>query len=254
MEKHSENLYVTEWVGAFLNVRSRTNYATAPRPFAVLSFRRTGESVFTEAESRRTVTVRCGDVLYIPPRFAYQQKSAGPEELIALHFNTDRPLSDGIVTFKGGERMEERFDELLRLYERGGCATGMLCTARLYEILYFLILDRRTDEMPDTRLTRALTFLSAHYVDADISVDDIARAAGVSRTKLGTLFAGHTGMSPALYLRELRLWRAREYLSAGYYSVREVAHMCGFRDEKYFATVFRRVYGVPPSHYATNLG
>lgn len=251
MEKYQEDLYVTEWVGAFLNVRSRTDYATAPRPFAVLSFRRTGESVFTEAESRKAVAVGRGDVLYIPPRFAYRQKSAGPEELIALHFNTDRPLSDGITTFRGEEHMEERFGELLRLYAQGGHAAGMLCTARLYEILYLLVRDRGTDEVPDARLARALSFLGAHYADADISVDDIARAAGISRTKLGTLFAGQTGMPPALYLRELRLGRAREYLSAGYYSVGEVAHMCGFRDEKYFATVFRRSCGVPPSRYAT---
>ena len=54
--------------------------------------------------------------------------------------------------------------------------------ARLYEVLYFLIRDRKTDKTPDARLAQALSFLSVHYVDADISVDDIAYVAGVSPT------------------------------------------------------------------------
>lgn len=43
--------------------------------------------------------------------------------------------------------------------------------------------------------------------------------------------------------------RAVSLLQSGYYTVTQVAHFCGFTDEKYFSTAFKEMNGCQPSKY-----
>jgi two-component system response regulator YesN len=47
--------------------------------------------------------------------------------------------------------------------------------------------------------------------------------------------------------------RALELLIADTLSVREIALMCGFTDEKYFSRAFRNHFGKPPSRMRKNM-
>ena len=57
-----------------------------------------------------------------------------------------------------------------------------------------------------------------------------------------------TGLSPNLYLREMRLQKAHEYIHKGTYrSVKEVAAAVNFSDPKYFSKLFQQRFGILPS-------
>jgi AraC-like DNA-binding protein len=82
-----------------------------------------------------------------------------------------------------------------------------------------------------------------------MGVQELARALGVSRTKLFTAFRDTVGRTPVAMLTEVRLAKARELLATTDLKLSAVAQMSGFAGEKYFLRRFRQVQGCTPSEY-----
>ncbi len=78
---------------------------------------------------------------------------------------------------------------------------------------------------------------------------EIATAVNLSRAHLRYLFKAETGMSPAQYLRSLRMQEAGRLLETTFLSVKEVMHRIGVRDESHFTRDFKKVYGLSPAQY-----
>jgi AraC-like DNA-binding protein len=101
---------------------------------------------------------------------------------------------------------------------------------------------------------RAVSFIEAN-ADIDITIADIARAAGVTARAVQLAFRRHLDITPAGYLRWVRLDRAHRQLQAAdpdHDSVTAVAYRWGFSSPSRFATYYRQAYGVPPSRTLRN--
>ncbi|RFU40741.1 AraC family transcriptional regulator, partial [Actinomadura logoneensis] len=85
---------------------------------------------------------------------------------------------------------------------------------------------------------------------ADVTADELARAAGSSRFALYRAFRRVYGMAPSDYQRQLRLRVARELLRAGTPPA-EAAARAGFADQSHLHRWFVRCYGVTPGTYAS---
>lgn len=94
----------------------------------------------------------------------------------------------------------------------------------------------------------AIKYIQFNYYH-DISIDDVAKSVGVSRSHLYRVFMLNVGKSPIDYLTEYRINEACKLLRAGNLSIAEVAVSVGFFDQFYFSRVFKRAKGVPPSKY-----
>lgn len=97
----------------------------------------------------------------------------------------------------------------------------------------------------------AVRFCMEHYAE-DITVADIADAAGYSRCHFSRMFTRIHGTSPGQFLRELRLGHSARILHMENCSVKEVAVRCGFPDTSYFCRASHRRYGVTPDQYRKN--
>jgi LacI family transcriptional regulator len=73
-----------------------------------------------------------------------------------------------------------------------------------------------------------------------ISVDEIARGAGVSRSVLQRRFRARLGQTIHDYLVSARLKRAVEFLTASDLSLGDVAERCGFTHQEYMGAVFKQ--------------
>lgn len=81
-----------------------------------------------------------------------------------------------------------------------------------------------------------------------LTVEDIAQACGVSVRSVFVRFRQRRGISPAAYLRDLRLTNARNLLLApAGGSVIDVALKCGFASFGHFARRYREKFGELPS-------
>jgi AraC-like DNA-binding protein len=83
----------------------------------------------------------------------------------------------------------------------------------------------------------------------DISVEEMAEVLNLSRSHFTRLFSREMGMSPRMYLEDLRLKTAVGLLFEDQVSVKETAIRCGIYDVNYFCRLFRKRYGISPGKY-----
>jgi AraC-like DNA-binding protein len=101
---------------------------------------------------------------------------------------------------------------------------------------------------PARHLARARDLADARYAE-EIGVEDMARAAGLSRAHFSREFKRAFGESPHAYLLTRRLERAAALLRTTDRSVSDVCFSVGLRSLGSFTTSFARTYGVSPAAY-----
>jgi transcriptional regulator GlxA family with amidase domain len=97
-------------------------------------------------------------------------------------------------------------------------------------------------------LLRAKDLADARYAEP-LGVDDLARAAGLSRAHFSRAFRAAFGESPHAYLLTRRLERAAALLRTTDWSVAEVCVSVGLTSVGSFTTSFGRMFGMPPTAY-----
>ena len=88
--------------------------------------------------------------------------------------------------------------------------------------------------------------------ESQVSIADLAQAAGVSGTQVIRSFSAATGMPPHSYLVSLRVERAKAVLRAGT-SPAETALEVGFSDQSQLTRHFKRLTGVTPGRFAAEV-
>ena len=94
----------------------------------------------------------------------------------------------------------------------------------------------------------AIKYIQFNY-SHEVTIDDIARSVGVSRSHLYRLFMSNVGQSPIDYLTSYRIGEACNLLKNSQLSIAEIAASVGFSDKFYFSRVFKKSMGMPPSRY-----
>src|SRR5438874_12558032 len=101
---------------------------------------------------------------------------------------------------------------------------------------------------PARHLLRAKDLADARYFES-LDVDDLARAAGLSRAHFSREFRRAFGESPHGYLLTRRLERAAALLRTTDRSVSDICFAVGLRSVGSFTTSFTRTYGIAPNAY-----
>ncbi|HET8954696.1 MAG TPA: AraC family transcriptional regulator [Solirubrobacterales bacterium] len=97
-------------------------------------------------------------------------------------------------------------------------------------------------------LLRARDLADARYAEP-LEVDDLARAAGLSKAHFSREFRRTFGESPYVYLMTRRLERAAALLRNTDYSVAEICLEVGLQGVGSFTTSFKRMFGMTPTAY-----
>jgi AraC-like DNA-binding protein len=101
---------------------------------------------------------------------------------------------------------------------------------------------------PARHLLKAKDLADARYFER-LDVDDMARAAGLSRAHFSREFRSAFGESPHSYLLTRRMERAAALLRNTDRSVADVCVSVGLQSVGSFTTTFKRTYGVTPTAY-----
>jgi AraC-like DNA-binding protein len=101
---------------------------------------------------------------------------------------------------------------------------------------------------PARHLLRARDLVDARYFEA-LTVDEMARAAGLSRAHFSREFRRAFGEPPHTYLLSRRLERAAALLRTTDRSVVDVCYSVGLQSLGSFTTSFTRTYGASPTAY-----
>jgi LacI family transcriptional regulator len=97
-------------------------------------------------------------------------------------------------------------------------------------------------------VARALRFLLDHCHEA-IGVDDLAKAAAMSRRGLHQAFLHEIGRPPGAELQRIRLERAKQQLVASDEKLEAIGESCGYQSANSFWFAFKNATGLSPKQY-----
>ena len=97
-------------------------------------------------------------------------------------------------------------------------------------------------------VSRALHFIAEHYADS-VSVDEVARAAGMSRRGLHQAFCEHVGCTPGDKIRDVRLALAKRLLAESEDKIESIANQSGYPNINTFFIAFRKAERTTPAEF-----
>lgn len=100
-----------------------------------------------------------------------------------------------------------------------------------------------------TETLKTLMIYVHEHFQQTLSVDELAKNAGISRRACFRLFQQSIHMTPLAYIHGCRMQLACELLRESRDSVTEIAYHCGFSSNSYFAKRFREELGCTPLEY-----
>ncbi len=198
-----------------------------------------------------------------------------PGEVFLVHLNTDNEIStsgkaekktmimsgtalESMLRQLGLDRADvikvSRPDALRELVDRArdvckGSMPGRIqaAAALSYQVLLELAGDYSSRKYP-RELVELMTYMQNH-LDAPLTVDTLCKESSLSRAALHRLFDQYLESSPIEYLIQLRIARARELLAMPWYSIKEIAQLCGYANQLYFSAEFKKRTGTSPTAF-----
>ena len=92
-------------------------------------------------------------------------------------------------------------------------------------------------------------YLSQHFTDPNLMLQDVARAVNMSNSRFSTVFAQECGKTFTEYLTGLRLEKAKELLKNTDKRSSQIALEIGYNDSHYFSYLFKKNVGMTPGEY-----
>jgi AraC family transcriptional regulator len=98
---------------------------------------------------------------------------------------------------------------------------------------------------------RVLDFVADHY-GTDITIDDMARVAGLSSAHFSRLFKEVIGDTPYQFVMDYRIEQAKRMLRDKAVLMVDIALGCGFADQAHFSRIFKKLTGQTPKAFRTS--
>ena len=112
-----------------------------------------------------------------------------------------------------------------------------------------------TMQSPDNEfLDKAMACVHNHLDDAEYDRESFASDMGMSASSLYNKLRAVTGMNATSFIRDIRMKEAcRLVKSTPGIRVSDLAYSVGFKDPKYFSTIFKKEFGMQPSEYIESI-
>ena len=106
----------------------------------------------------------------------------------------------------------------------------------------------KNEHVLQIRMQKMIGYIQNHYAE-DVSLQDIANSASISRSEASRCFQSYLHTSPVNYLLKYRVERSMQLLRDNNMTVEAVALECGFSSSAYFCKIFRAHTGMTPKQY-----
>jgi AraC family transcriptional regulator of arabinose operon len=171
-----------------------------------------------------------------PQEMKWMQLPESPKGLITLSVDHEQLK----------KRIYRAFKRVIHDCRQDSAHSNELCINGLNEIL--LLFSQGISKPMDPRVREVLDLLTTGMKEAQ-HVDDLARAVGLSSSRLIHLFKSETGLTIVQALNQMRLRQAALLLKHTPRNASEVAWDVGFQNYNHFANSFKSQYGMTPIEF-----
>jgi len=170
-----------------------------------------------------------------------------------------KALHLGVVEYISKPLDEQAFQSLLmetcakiaerKEYEKVKVQMGKMDDSRIMLFQEYL---RGEQSVQKSHVYRAVHFIESRFSD-DIGVHEISKELLMSESYLSRLFKDETGYTIGDYLLNYRIKQACLLLNDSSAKIYEVANQVGFRDQRYFSVLFKKIVGLTPREFQNKL-
>ncbi len=201
-----------------------------------------------------TYSLSKGDCFFIDcrvPHF-YKSSSKDPWELYWVHFNGsssqqyyDYFLSHSKNTFSPAcfDKVIAVISEIITVNEQKDQNAEIITSKLIVELLTYALAADSGDKQYDSALRQKLSavhnYVSEHFSE-DISLEQLSSEFYISKFYLTREYKKIYGMTIFQHIITSRINYGKQLLRFSDRSVEEIAHMCGFNDQSYFARQFKK--------------
>ncbi|MFD2520120.1 helix-turn-helix domain-containing protein [Emticicia soli] len=107
--------------------------------------------------------------------------------------------------------------------------------------------------LADNFITTARKVIEANYDNEEFGCLELCEALFMSRSNVHRKVKNALNISTSKFIMQVRLEKAREFLSQKDQSIASIAYQVGFADANYFSRAFSTFYGVSPTQYRQTL-
>lgn len=223
----------------------------------------------------KSIPLKTGDMIMVNSgrlHFGYSDRHSDCHYYCAvLHpslLTTNKKLSERYITPLTGSSQPDYFlfsheddiaAQMLSIYntKTGSSPCPELEAISLFQNLWIQLYQRilpslcKETENADSDLAtqrRMVSFIYQNYSSA-ITLEDIANAGQVCRSKCCQIFKKYMGQSPMDFVNSYRLENSQQLLEKTSLSVTDICLACGFNHQSYFTKQFRAKYQCTPKEY-----
>lgn len=143
-----------------------------------------------------------------------------------------------------------------QIYQKKDYGFEILIRNKLSYIFYLIVKNKQlllnepllTKENHNSRIKKMIEFIHSNY-QKQLTVDQIAEAANISKRECFRCFKQTINSSPVLYLLKYRLAVASRLLRETSLSITEICLKVGFNTPSYFSKIFKKHMNSSPSSY-----
>lgn len=224
----------------------RHSFGPAVRTHWLLHYIVSGCGIFVK--DGKTHHVNPGDVFVIAPyeETYYEADAVNPWYYIWIGFTAEAlpyPLDKPVIH---NSALGKVFSEALQCKDMNLGKSAYL-SAKLWELFSYL-LDSKNIE--SNYIDKAINCMKLEYPNG-ITVAEIAERLNLNRSYFSALFKEKMGVSPQVYLNNLRMEKAAELMVAYQKTPTVAASSTGYTDIYNFSKMFKRHFGVSPRSYIT---
>ncbi|HEY3415462.1 MAG TPA: AraC family transcriptional regulator [Armatimonadota bacterium] len=198
-----------------------------------------------------------GSVVAYAPRLPHDQRlaTAGEDCCLLIALPDDLPdalIPSGYIPQVTDPMVRAELYHLSRAHVPATPLARLAARARATALVAWLAQSARTALPTATAhpcaIEQAYHFLELEY-HRPLRIADVAHAAGISASHLRHQFKERYGMSLVHCLGHIRIARACDLLRHAQLPLATIARLCGFDNERYFSTVFRRYLHCTPGAF-----
>lgn len=239
-----------------------------------------GEITATAGEQKREL--KSGDVIFHMPNEWHSLAANGVDapSVAVISFKSSSQAMENFCgrVFKTGsmqrtllsrviEETAAAFDTPLadlvtpKLHRRRGAPFGseQLLKLHISELLILFIRNEAAAAVStlkrnlDSGLFGEIEDFLYRSVGKKLSLDDIARHAGISKTAVKQLFRAHAGCGACEYFTRIKIDRAKTYIREDNFNFTQIAELLGYDSIHYFSRQFRKYVNMSPTEYAGSI-
>lgn len=225
----------------------KMNFVTQNRDNHIIGIHLSGSAVHYFKNQKFTIDEGC--IYFLNQKDDYKVEVLKKGVAFSVHFTTYESIDTDSFCIKAPKANETV--RLLSVIEKDFLSKNSeldlmsnvygLCSElnKIYQKSYF---------PKDKRMIDAEKYINSHFAESSCLADAAGNSL-LSRRRFNELFKSCFGLTPNKYLTNLKIEYAKNLMGTDYFSISQIAEMCGFSDVYYFCKVFKTETGTTPAKY-----